>query len=450
MHNLVVIGGGEAGFISALTAKKTNTNANVTLIADDNRFYSPCALPFVISGEVGINAIVDDLISMCEKSGIKCIIDTVISIDPENKIVRTKKGEEFKYNSLIIATGGLPFIPDVPGFDLKGVYTLKSIDDAEKILERIKKSKRVAVIGGGAIGVEISAALVKRNLDVALIERCPHLLARAFDSEFSVTIENKLRDNGVNLLLNSCVSEILGCNEVNGVRIGDKEIDADIVILGLGVTPNIELARRAGIEILGCGIKTDGWMRTNIKDIYAAGDCVDSRSLLTGKLMLSQLATTALRHGMTAGANAVGGYATFEGVLNSMILKILDIEVGRTGMTESEAMDNDIETISGVARSTTRSHYFHGVREITLKLVFNALNRRIIGAQAIGGERVAGKIDLIAFAIANNAKIEDLVKLKYCYTPPSASSRNPIILAAENAFRKLKRIEEMRKRGFNH
>jgi len=450
MHNLVVIGGGEAGFISALTAKKTNTSADVTLIADDNRFYSPCALPFVISGEVDINAIVDDLISMCEKSGIKCIIDTVISIDSENRIVRTKEGREFPYKSLIIATGGSPFVPEIRGSNLEGVYTLKTIDDVEKILKRIKKSKRVAVIGGGAIGVEVSSALVKRNLDVTLVERYPHVLAKAFDSEFSAIIEGKLRDNGINLLLNSCVSEITGDNEVDGVKMGDQRIEADIVILGLGVTPNVELAKNAGIEIVGRGIKTDGWMRTNIKGIYAAGDCVDSRSLLTGKQMLSQLATTALRHGMTAGINSVGGYATFEGVLNSMILKIFDIEIGRTGLTEQDAVENDIEIVTGISNGTTRSDYFPGSREIKIKLLFNALNREIIGAQIIGGEGVAGKIDLIAFAIARHSTIEHLMKLKYCYTPPSAPPRNPIVLAAENAFRKLKRREEMRKREFNH
>ncbi|HEX54817.1 MAG: pyridine nucleotide-disulfide oxidoreductase [Candidatus Altiarchaeales archaeon] len=448
MRNLVIVGGGEAGFISAITAKKTNPRVNITLINDSKEFYSPCALPFVISNEVGIEDIVDDLEEMCRESGINCVIDTVVLIDTKNRVVKTKNGHEFRYDSLIIATGGTPFIPKIPGIELDGVHTLKTIEDARRIMEVIKGVKNAVVIGGGAIGVEISAALRKRNLNVTLVEICEHLLPKALDPEFSAIVERKLSENGINLLLNSKVDEIIGENRVDSVIVNGDEIKAEIVVIGTGVIPRVELVRDCGIEIFGRGIKTDGFMRTNIENVYAAGDCVDSRSLLTGKLMLSQLATTALRHAMTAGTNAVGGYATFEGVLNSMLLKVFDIEIGRTGLTENDARENEIETITGVARGTTRSHYFPGSKEILVKLIFNELNRSIIGAQIIGGEGVAGKIDLIAFAIVNNARIEDLIKLKYCYTPSSAPPRNVIVLAAENARRKLQRREEERKRKF--
>ena len=189
-------------------------------------------------------------------------------------------------------------------------------------------------------------------------------------------------------------------------------------------------------------------MQTNIKDVYAAGDCICARCLVTGRPIPSQLGTTAIRQGMVAATNAVGGYETMEGVLNSMVLKILDLHVGRTGLTEMEAMECGMNITVGRIKAETKAEYYPGGKEIHVKLIFNSVNQEIIGAQIIGGEMVAEKIDLIALAISQNAKIEDLMKLEYCYTPPLAPSHNPVVLAAENAFKKLERGKEVRRRKF--
>jgi len=449
MHDLVIIGGGGAGLTAALMAKKTNWDANVTLITNEELSYSPCALPFVIGGEIeGLDKISKDITKICEESEINCVIDTVISIDVEKKLVRTEKGEELPYISLIIATGGIPFVPPIPGVDLEGVYTIQRIEDARKIMHALENAKNAVVIGGGAIGLEMAAAFIKRGLKVTLIERSEHVLARPLDPDFSTIVENKLKEKGVELISCSSVQEIQGEGHVENVKAGDRTIPADIVLLGAGLRPNTELAKKAGIETVNEGIKTDGLMQTNIDDIYAAGDCVDSKSMVTGKLMLSQLGTTATRHGMIAGMNAVGGCATFEGVLNSMTLKIFDLEIGRTGVTKRDAGENEIDIVVGKVKGTTKSSYFPGAKELRIKLIFNALNRRLIGAQVIAEEGVAGKIDLLAFAIAHNAEIMDLMKLKYCYTPPVTPSRNVIVSAAENALKKLRRMMEIRRRRF--
>jgi len=448
MRNLVIIGGGGAGLTAALTAKKTNHEANITLITNERLSYSPCALPFVIGGEIDIEKIAKSIEEICESSDINCVIDEAISIDTEKKVVETKKRRKFPYDSLIIATGGIPHIPPIKGVDLENVFTLQRIEDAEKIIKKAKESKSAVVIGAGAVGLEVAAALTRLGLKVTLVEMFDHVLSRCLDEEFSEIIEQKLKEEGIELIMGSCVEEILGDKEVKAVRICDRDVPADIVILGTGIRPNTEIAEKAGIETVDGGIKTDGYMQTNINDVYAAGDCVDSRSLITGRLMLSQLGTTAIRHGMTAGMNSVGGYATFEGVLNSIILKIFDLEIGRTGLTEKDAKEEEIEIVTGRIKSTTKSEYYPESKEIDVKLIFNALNRRVIGAQMIGGGEVAGKIDLAAFAIAKNACIEDIMKLKYCYTPPLTPSHNALVLAAENAFKKLRRIKEERKRRF--
>lgn len=449
MHDLVVIGGGGAGLSAALTAKKTNGGANVTLITDEKLSYSPCSLPFVIGGEIeSLDKITNDIVKICEESGIKCVLDTVDSVDVAGKLVRTAGGVEFKYTSLIIAVGGVPCVPPISGAGLEGVCTLKTIEDARKIMLLLEKAENAVVVGGGAIGLEMAVAFIKRGLKVSLIERSEHVLARSLDPDFSKIVEDELSRIGVELVFCKDVLEICGEGSVQGVRLDDRTIPADIILLGVGLRANIRLAEKIGLETICGGIKTDGMMQTSINDIYAVGDCVGSKSMVTGKFMLSQLGTTAMRHGMIAGINAVGGYATSEGVLNSMILKISDLEIGRTGLTVRDAMENGIDVVVGKAKGTTKAPYFPGTKTIELKLVFDALNGKVIGAQAAGEKGVAGKIDLIAFAIAHNTEIMDLMKLKYCYTPAVTPSRNLIVLAAENALRNLRRMIEVRKRRF--
>ncbi|MBN2014413.1 MAG: FAD-dependent oxidoreductase [Candidatus Altiarchaeota archaeon] len=450
MHDLVIIGGGGAGLTAAIKAKKTNMDARITLINKESVSYSPCSLPFVISGEIeGLDRISHDLREICKEDEITCVIDTVTSIDVKKKVVKVGSGREFPYTSLIIATGSLPSIPPTQGIDLKGVYTLQWIEDAQAILEELRAAKNAVVIGGGSVGLEMAEAFIKRGIKVTMIQRSGHVLRRSLDPEFSKMVEDELMRNGVEILFNTPVKEIRGeGGHVNAVVTPNGEIPADIVLFGVGAVPNVELARNAGIKVDEGGIDTDDLMQTNIDDVYAAGDCVDSMSIVTGKLMLSQLGTTAIRQGTVAGMNAVGGYVTFEGVLNSMVLKLFDLEVGRTGLTVKDAEAEGIKVVIGTAVGKTKAEYFPGAKDVKIKLVFNALNRRLIGAQIAGAEGVAGKIDLLAFAIANNAEIVDLMKLKYCYTPPITPSHNLIVLAAENAFKKLRRFIEVRKRRF--
>ncbi len=450
MHDLVVIGGGGAGLTAALSAKKTNIESHITLISAEKLSYSPCSLPFVIAGEIsGLDKVAHDLAEICKESGIECVIDSVSEIDAKKKVVKTISGKEYPYLSLVIASGGLPFIPPTKGSEQNGVYALQSIGDARKILEELSSAKNAVVIGGGSVGLEVAEAFIKRGLKVTLVQRSDHVLRRPLDPEFSETVEKKMIENGVEILFNTPVSEIKGTGgHVRSVAVPGRDIPADIVVFGVGAKPNVELAAKAGIEIRDGGINTDDLMQTNIKDVYAAGDCVSSKSLVTGKPMLSQLGTTAIRQGTVAGINAVGGYVTSEGVLNSMVLKIFDMEIGRTGLTVADAEEAGIETVIGLANGKTKAEYYPGAADVHVKLIFNALNRELIGAQVAGACDVSGKIDLLAYAIADRGEIGEIMKLKYCYTPPITPSHNIIVLAAENAFKKLRRMMEVRKKRF--
>jgi NADH oxidase (H2O2-forming) len=448
MDDLVIIGGGAAGFTAALYAKRFNRNAKVTIITNEGDFYSRCALPFVISGEIeSFEKITHDIEEMCQAFGIRCIIDDAIKIDSRKKLVKTSRGNGFPYKSLIIATGSNAFIPPIQGVEKEGVFTLKTLEDAKKILNYAKKVKKAVVIGGGPIGVEISAALKNLGLEVTLVELLPSILRTCFSPDFSEVIHENLNEKNIRVITGNSVEKILGGErEVTGVLVAGKEISCEMVVVGVGVRPNVKLAQDIGIEIEKGAIKVNEKMETSHEGIFAIGDCVCTKFLITEKPILSQLGTTAIRQGTIAGINALGGNEKFKGVLNSVVLKIFDMKVGVTGLNEVEAKNEGFQIVTGKIKTLTKEDYISGAKDLFVKLIFNQANEKILGCEIIGGgEGVAEKVDLIAFAIQNNSTIDDILKLDYCYTPPIISSHNALVLAAENAKRKLGRIKGERR-----
>lgn len=447
MSELVVIGGGGAGLTAALTAKKTHHSIQVTLITKEPFSYSPCALPFVLSGEIpNFESICESIEAICKRNDIKCVLDTATEIDTKDKTVKTEKSGCFRYNSLVIATGGVAAKPPIKGIEKNNVLPFYVIEDTKKILSKAKESKNAVVIGGGAIGLEVAAALRERGLHVTLVEGLPHVLNRFFDTEYCSLIEDTLKKKGVEVILGNFVEEITGGKDVAGVKVAGKEIPADFVVLAAGVKPNVTLAEKAGIAIECGAIKTDWMLQTSVEGIYAAGDCACSRSMITKKPTLSLLGTTAVRHGTIAGMNAAGETVPFEGTLCSMALKVFDLKIGRTGLTEKEAREEGLDPVSGRVKSTSWARYYPGHESVDVKLIFNFADHRIIGAQVVGGA-VTKKVDIIALAIAKQATVEDIMALSYSYTPPLAPSHNTIVMAAENAYRKMKRMEQARRKS---
>ena len=452
MHDrrLVIIGGSSGGTSAAFAARRANRHADITVITKENGI-SRCAIPFVLGGQITSKTwMMEETPSLYKQSDIKFVMDEVISIDPNERLVRTNDSS-FPYDSLIIATGAYPFVPPIPGRDLKGAFTVRTIEDTLQIKEQLKTSKSVIIVGGGAIGIEIASALRARggDIEIKIVEMCDRILPTAFDSDLSEIIEDKLKDAGIEIVTGVGVSELLGDEEVVAVKAGDREIPADTVIFSIGVRSNTELAKNAGIDVGRLGIKTDDHMMTSIKDIYAIGDCAESISLINGEPAASQLATIAVLQGKIAGKNATGDDATFDGVLCPAIMKLefFDIEIGRTGFTKEYAKSRGMNVMARKTKSLTRADDYPGAKKLTVELVFDIDSEKLIGAQIIGEEGVAGRIDLVSLAIKLGAKISDLTRIKNCFNPPITPfpSDDALLAGIDYADRMIKRIKDKKR-----
>jgi NADH oxidase (H2O2-forming) len=251
-------------------------------------------------------------------------------------------------------------------------------------------------------------------------------------------VQEALEEKGMNIIVGKGAEEFLGDDKVTGVLVGGETIPTDLVVVATGVRANLELAKNAGVALGQKGIPTNTRMETNIKDVYAIGDCAETINLITRRPMMSQLGTTAVRQGKVAGINAAGGYSTFPGGIGSWITRLFDTEVGGTGLTEFMAARSGIETVSGTINSKTRADYFPGALPIKVKLVADKETGKLIGAQIIGGEEVTQRINALNYAIINEMCVTELAKAETCYAPPVSETWEPITLAAEMLLRKLK------------
>ncbi len=443
---IVVIGAHAAGCDAAAAARKIDRNAEITLMTTQKKpGYSPCGIPFVLGGHIPS---FDNLIVFPSSYFRMMKLDlrletTAKKIDKENKTVeirdKTGKDESLSYDSLIVATGAYPFVPPIKGREKKGVYVIRTIEDGERINQVLNKVKSVVVIGAGLIGLEMAVAFVERGIDTTVVELLPSVLPLMLDKDMAKLAHTMLEERGMRIVVGKGVDEILGTEEVSGVSVAGEKIPCDLVLVATGIRPNTELAQKAGIEVgMARAIKVDMRMKTSVKDIYAAGDCVESVNLITHRPTLSQLGTTAVRQGKVAGINAAGGYATFPGVLGSAVTKMFDMEIGATGLTESMAGRAGIETVVGGMSSKTKPEYYPGGKPIRVKVVVEKESQRIIGGQVIGGEGVAQRVNALSFAIQKHMTIRELAKADTCYAPPLSETWDPMVLTAELVLRRLK------------
>ncbi|ENN96396.1 pyridine nucleotide-disulfide oxidoreductase dimerization region [Methanocaldococcus villosus KIN24-T80] len=441
---VVIVGSGAAGLTAASTVRKYDKEKEIIVITKERDIaYSPCAIPYVIEGT--IKSFEDIIMHKPEdykkRKNIDVLTETeVIDIDSRGNKVVLDNGEKIDYDYLVLSTGSTPFIPPIKGVNLDGVFTVKTIDDGRRILKYIEENncKRAVIAGAGAIGLEMGYALKKRGLDVLIVEMAPQILPRFLDPDMAEIVQKYLESEGIRFILSKPLEMIIGDDKVKGVVVGGKEFDADIVILSTGVRPNIDLAKKAGCKV-DKAIVVDEYMRTSIKNIYAAGDCVEVVDFITGEKTLSPFGSTAVRQGKVVGLNIVGKNVEFPPVLNSAVSKIGSLEIGGTGLTAFSANLKRIPIVIGKAKALTRARYYPGGKDIYVKLVFGE-DMKILGCQIIGGERVAERIDLVSLAIYNGVKAEELCKMEHCYAPPVAMVNEPISLAAEEALNYFKNL----------
>ncbi len=436
---LIVVGGSAAGMAAAAKAKRMDPSMEV-IVFEKNGFvsYAPCGIPYYIEGLVGN---IDELVYyrldyFREKRGIDVRIHHLVTdIDVDKKLVyvtdkKTGRTSKLEYDKLMLATGGRPIKPDIKGIDLEGIHTLRSLEDGERLKKDVIKSNVIGIVGGGYIGVEVAEAVRKLGKRVLLFEMLDHIMP-TFDKEAALPIEEELKKNHVELHLNEKVVEFIGNDRVTKVVTEKGSYKVDTVLLAVGVRPNIELAKRIGIELGETGaIKVNEYMRTNIEDIYAGGDNTETVHLVTGKPTYIPLAPAANKMGRVAGENIAGGKAKFPGVVGTSITKAFNLEVGKTGFSLKEALEHGFDAVAVDIRHGSKSHYYPGFSKLNLRLVADRETHRVLGGQITGYEGVLARVNTLAAVITARMTTDELKMLDLAYAPPFAPVWDILIVAA--------------------
>ncbi|MFH1623831.1 MAG: FAD-dependent oxidoreductase [Pseudomonadota bacterium] len=441
-EHLVIVGGVAAGMKAAARARRIDPNIRITVYEEKGYVsYAACGLPYYTSGVVKEQK--ELVLRTPEEFRRPFDIQVhtnhrVTKIAPQNKQIVAfdlNKREEIcqPYDRLILAIGAKPVVPPLPGVNLPRIFTIKTLEDASSIRGYIAREQpqKAVIVGAGLIGLEMAESLVSCGLQVTLIEMMNQVLP-PLDEDMAYILEKHLLAKGIRLSKENPVEAFEGDTKSGVRRVITKSarFDTDLVILSIGVRPNTRLAEEAGI-VLGRtkAIKVDERMLTNIPDIYAAGDCSETRSLITGEPTWVPLGSTANKQGRVAGENAAGGSAFFQGVLGTMIAKVLDYTVGKTGLSENEANRHGYEIERAVIWPNSRAHYYSGAKDMLVKIIAEKRSYRVLGAQIIGENGVDERVDAIASAMAQGATFEDLQGLDLAYAPPYSPAIDPIIVA---------------------
>lgn len=446
-ERLLVIGGDAAGMSTASQARRRRGADDLDILVVErghHASYSACGIPYYVGG------VVDDSGKLIARTpeqfrdrGIELRLRTeAVEIDLAGARVRVRDHEDGSerwepYDHLMVATGAVPARPRLPGADAKGVHGVQILDDGiaiRRVLDR-DKPRRAVVVGGGYIGLEMAEAMVTRGLEVSLVDASDQPM-RSLDPDMGALIADAIRGVGVDLCLGEPVEgfDTSADGRVTAVRTGSRTLPADLVVLGLGVRPGTDLARAAGIETGPTGgVVTDRRMRTRTDRVWAAGDCVETRHLISGGPVAIALGTHANKQGRVAGINLGGGYATFPGVVGTAVSKICHVEVARTGLNEREAAAAGFDTLSVVVASTTRAGYHPGATTMRTKLIAERRSGRLLGAQIVGEENAAKRVDGLAIALWNGMTVEEMTGLDLGYAPPFAPVWDPVLIAARKA-----------------
>lgn len=454
---VLIVGGVAGGASCAARARRMSEKAEIIIFERGPYVsFANCGLPYyvgdVITDERDLVIATPELFK--ERFNIEVRLwSEVLSIDREKHEIEVRNGETGKvyreqYDALVLAPGATPVRPPIPDIDLSGIFSLRTIPDSRQIREQIaeRKAKRAVVVGGGFIGMEMTENLVRRGISVTLVEMLAQVMP-PIDPEMAVPIQEHLTANGVSLCLGDGVAGFEqgpGGNTISVITGSGRRYVCDMVLLAIGVRPEITLAKEAGLEIgrLG-GIRVNDQMRTSDERIWAVGDAVEVRDFVSSEWSLFPLAGVANRQGRLAADVILGREATFRGVQGTIVCKIFNITVAATGMSEKSL---NRRKLSGQEESYEKIYlhpdhhvnYYPGAKPITMKLIFSTEDGRILGAQAVGEEGVEKRIDVIAMAMQQRATVFDLEEAELCYAPQFGAAKDPVNIAgmiAANALR---------------
>lgn len=446
-ERLAVIGGDAGGMTAASQARRWRSADDLEIVAferGDYASYSACGIPYYLGGVVGdfdrLIVRTPDEFHTRQQIDVKIRHEVVeIDLTARNLVVRDDEGRERRegFDQLLVATGGTPIRFDWPGSDAEGIFGVQILGDAARIATALEDNpRRAVVVGGGYIGLEMAEAFVNRSIDVSLVEAASQPMS-TLDLDMGVLVADAMRELGVKVYCDEAVEGFeVSSGHVTGVVTQNQTLPADIVVLGLGTRPNVDLAKAAGIPIGESGaIKVDRRMHTEIEGVWAAGDCAEKFHLVSRKPVSIALGTHANKEGRVAGINIGGRYATFPGVLGTAVSKVCGVEVARTGLKETEAADAGFRFVSAVVDSTTRAGYFPGAQPIKTKMIAEHRSGRLLGAQIIGKEGAAKRIDAIATALWNEMTADQMLHLDLGYAPPFAPVWDPVLVAARQVWK---------------
>jgi NADPH-dependent 2,4-dienoyl-CoA reductase/sulfur reductase-like enzyme len=444
MTRLLILGGSDAGISAALRAREVDPSTQVTVVvADSFPNYSICGLPFYLSGEVPdyhhlAHRTADDI----TRQGIGLLLNhTARSIDPVNHTVMITDeadiAHHIEYDQLIIATGATPFRPAIAGGDLPGVFLLRSMDDSFAVHDFLSTHapQSAIIIGGGYIGLEMADALTLRGMKVTVVEHAPSIL-KTVDASLGKLVSDELERHGISVVTSVAVERIVqeGTQPLEVMGSGGFHATGDLVLIAVGVRPLTTVARSAEIVVGdGGAIRVTRRMETNVPDIYAAGDCVETWHRLLERSTYLPLGTTAHKQGRVAGENAVGGTREFAGTLGTQVVKIFDLAIARTGLRDDEAVHAGYEPLTVESTFWDHKVYYPGARPFHIRLTGDLVTGQLLGAQMVGhvsGE-VAKRIDIVATALFHKMSIDGLNDLDLSYTPPLSSPWDPVQMSAQ-------------------
>ncbi|RCH65164.1 flavoprotein oxidoreductase [Streptomyces sp. SDr-06] len=447
-ERLVVIGGDAAGMSAASQARRLKGPDELEIVAferSDFTSYSACGIPYWVGGDVPAH---EDLIARTPEEhrarGIDLRMRTeVTELDLAGRRVGARDlasgAEEWtSYDKLVLATGARPVRLALAGIDAPGVHGVHTIDDGRALLDSLEAAggRRAVVVGGGYIGVEMAEALTGRGFEVTLLTRGAEPM-HSLDPDMGRRVTEAMERSGIRVVTGAEVTKVhtAESGRVRAVATDAAEYAADVVVLGLGVTPRTELARAAGLPLGETGgLRTDTSMRVRgHEDIWAGGDCVEVLDLISGRHRHIALGTHANKQGQVIGSNVGGGYATFPGVVGTAVTKVCDTEIARTGLTEKEARAEGLQYVTATIESTHTAGYYPGAALMAVKMLAERRTGRLLGVQIVGGAGAAKRIDVAAVALTAGMTVDQLTALDLGYAPPFSPVWDPVLVAARKA-----------------
>ncbi|MCU4154710.1 FAD-dependent oxidoreductase [Carboxylicivirga sp. A043] len=445
MEKIVIIGGVAAGATAAAKARRISPDAQITMLeAGPDVSFANCGLPYYIAGDIKNRSslILQSPESFKEQYNVDVHVNTVVaSIDKEGHTVNaldTRDGskKQYEYTKLILAQGGRPIQPDLPGADNDHVFSLWTLDDMDKIDNHLNNNepKTAVVVGGGFIGLEMVEALVKRGLKVHVVEKMPHVMS-LMDAETAGFITRELHSYGVGVHTEKGVVKI---ND-NSVELDTGEkLDADMVLLSIGVRPTLQLAIDAGLEIGEAGgLLVDEYLQTSDKDIFAAGDMVEIEHRVSNKKVRIPLAGPANRQGRIAAENALGGKHAYKGSIGTSVVRVFEAVAGITGMSLKQAKAAGIDADAVVVHKEHHTSYYPGAETVSVMVVYDRQTGVVLGGQTAGYKGADKRLDVLATAAAAKIKVEEIADMDFAYSPPIGTANDAMNMAAYAAENKL-------------